>query len=130
MKRIEDLLKKQELARGTPDFDARMDGLFRRPPTGPVRFIQRPIALWQAVTLSAISLTLGYWVRPAAPESRPAEPSENVRTIYVYTQEAKDMENMFGVADAPSRVLGPISASMVTVKVSHVVERDNEMGNI
>ncbi len=130
MKRIEDLLKKQELARGTPDFDARMDSLFRRPPTGPVRFIQRPIALWQAVTLSAIALTLGYWVRPAAPESRLAEPTEIVRTVYIYTQEARDMENMFGIADERSRLFSPMSASMVTVRVSDMGESTDETDNI
>lgn len=130
MKRIEDLLKKQELVRGTPDFNARMDGLFRDAPPRPSRFIQRTIALWQAIALSIVTLAVGYWIRPVAPDSPPADPIENVSTVYVYTQEALDMENMFGFADAPSRLYGQISATVVTVKVSDVVVRDEETDKI
>ncbi len=129
MKKVEDYLKRQKLARGTPGFDSRMEGLFRDAPTRPSRFIQRPIVLWKAVALSMAALAVGYWVRPVAPKSRPSELSDDVRTVYVYTQEARDMENMFGVVDEPSRILGPISASTVTVRVSDVFERDNETDN-
>ena len=130
MKKIEDLLKKQELARGTPDFDGRMQRLFRDAPTSPSRFIQRPIALWQAVGLSIVTLAAGYWMRPAVSESRLAEPTEIVRTVYIYTQEARDMENMFGVTDERSRLLSPMSASMVTVRVSDMGESADETDNI
>ena len=99
MKKIEDLLKKQELARGTPDFDGRMQRLFQTTPPGRPTIMRRHIAVWQAVAVSFLMGGLGYWMgSPQVTMAPESPPSEYVTMMYIIETQSNSVRNAFDVA--------------------------------
>ncbi len=124
MKKIEDLLKKQELARGTPDFDARMDGLFRKPPLERPAMLRRRVMIWQALAVSLLTGGFGYWLGHA-PSSQPQEHAalRSFTTMYVMEARTDSVRNTFDVsADIEPFYQPPAPPIPATVWVEKMVD--------
>ena len=98
MNEIERLLSDQEVAKGHPDFDARMNRLFQTTPRGRPAIMRRRVALWQAVAVSFLMGGLGYWMGSPQVTMVPASPpSEYVTTMYIIETQSGSVRNAFDV---------------------------------
>lgn len=124
MKKVEDYLKRQKLARGTPGFDSRMAGLFRRPPAKRPTVFGRRVMLWQALAVALLTGGLGYWLGHA-PSSQPLESAvpETLMTMYIVETRSGSVRNTFDVsADIEPFYQPPAPPIPATVWVEKMVD--------